>query len=122
MPRTFDESALLERVDNDLEFLRETVDMLGTDGRAFMTEIVRAQGAGDAAAVGRAAHTLKGMVSNFAAAETQACAAAVERIGKAGDLSSAAAAPAIDDLGSHLEALIAELNDFLAQQRSGGGR
>jgi hypothetical protein len=37
---------------------------------------------------------------------------AVERMGNAGDLSSAA--PAIADLESHLEALIADLNDFLA--------
>jgi HPt (histidine-containing phosphotransfer) domain-containing protein len=117
MPRTFDEAALLERVDQDLEFLRETVEMLGTDGRAYMAEIRRAEGAGDAAAVSRAAHTLKGMVSNFCAVETQARAAAVERIGKGGDLSSAG--PAVADLDAHLTALIAELDDYLAQRAKG---
>ena len=34
MPRGFDEQELLERVDNDWEFLGETVQMLATDGPA----------------------------------------------------------------------------------------
>ena len=32
MPRAFDDAGLLERVDNDWEFLTETVQMLAADG------------------------------------------------------------------------------------------
>ena len=111
MPRTFDEAALLERVEQDMEFLRETVDMLGNDGRAFMAEVRRGVDAGDAGTVSRAAHTLKGMISNFCAADVQASAAVVERMGRDGDL--AAGPTAVTELEGQLEALIAELNDFL---------
>ena len=112
MPRRFDEQELLERVDNDWEFLGETVQMLSTDGPALLREIRRAAEAGDAPTVGRAAHVLKGMISNFAAPAAHAGAAEVERIGKAGDLSSAP--QALGRLESDVQALIADLTDFLA--------
>ena len=108
----FDEKELLDRVDNDWEFLAETVEMLETDGRALMAEIRRAADAGDAPALGRAGHTIKGMISNFSAPAAHAGAAELERIGKAGDLSPAP--HALGKLESDLEALIADLTDFLA--------
>ena len=112
MPRVFDEKELLERIDNDWDFLADTVQMLESDGRALLDEIRRANEAGDAPAVGRAAHTLKGMISNFCAAGPQANAFEVEKIGKSGDLASAPAAVKV--LGDALERLIKELNEFLA--------
>jgi HPt (histidine-containing phosphotransfer) domain-containing protein len=108
----FDPNELLERVDNDWDFLADTVQMLETDGRALMDEIRLAAATGDAAGLGRAGHTIKGMISNFCSPATPASAVEVERIGKAGDL--AAAAPAVDALGTDLEALIAGLTEFLA--------
>ena len=62
---------LLEHVDNDTAFLADTVQMLETDGRAMMVELKTAVAAGDAPAVGRTAHTLKGMISNFCAPAVQ---------------------------------------------------
>lgn len=115
MAKTFNESELMERVDNDVGFLSETVQMLGTDGRSLLDEIERAIGSGDAAAVGRAAHALKGMVSNFCAPETQECALALERAGKAGDLAGAPAA--LGAVRGRVEALIGELLAFV-QARS----
>ena len=112
MPRAFDGAELLERVDNDWEFLSDTVQMLAADGPALLEEIRRAAAAGDAPSVGKAAHTLKGMISNFCASETQAGALAVEQIGKSGDLSSLP--PALGLLQMHLQGLIADLNEFLA--------
>jgi protein-histidine pros-kinase len=112
MSRVFDEKELLERIDNDWDFLAETVEMLSTDGRGLMDEIRRSAGAHDAAALGRAAHTLKGMISNFCAAAPQASAFEVEKIGKSGDL--AAAPAAIKSLEAQLDSLIAALTDFLA--------
>ena len=112
MSPVFDEKELLDRIDNDWEFLAETVQMLSTDGRALMAEVRRASDAGDAATLGRAAHTLKGMISNFCSPTTQASAFAVEKIGKEGDLSSAPKAVTV--LETDLDALIAALNGFVA--------
>jgi protein-histidine pros-kinase len=116
MSRAFDERALLDRVDNDLEFLAETVGMLKTDGPALMAEVRRSLAAGDAAALGRAGHALKGMVSNFCAAEAQAGALEVERLGKAADL--AAAGAVVERLAGEVDRLLGELEAFVAA----GGR
>src|SRR5512139_3731192 len=78
MAQLFDEADLLERIDHDWEFLQETVDMLATDAPALLQEIRQAVESEDAAAVGRAAHTLKGMVANFCAAAPQATALELE--------------------------------------------
>lgn len=111
MGSTFDEKALLERVDGDLGFLDETVQMLEADGRSLMREVRAALAARDAAAVGRAAHTLKGMISNFCSETAQAAALEVEKAGKGGDLP--AAASAADALARELEILIGELVAFV---------
>src|SRR3954471_3399028 len=103
MSRPFDETELLARTDGDWDFLADTVDMLTSDGRALMAEVRRAADAADAPALGRAAHTLKGMISNFCAPTAQASAFEVEKIGKAGDLTAAPAA--IDALATHLDEL-----------------
>ena len=112
MPWAFDDKALLERVDNDWDFLAETVEMLQTDGRALMEKTRAAVDAADAAALALAAHTLKGMISNFCSRTAQASALELAKIGKSGDL---AAAPAsVSTLQAQLDALIASLNEFLA--------
>jgi HPt (histidine-containing phosphotransfer) domain-containing protein len=111
----FDEAELMERVDDDLEFLAETVQMLETDGRALVVEIKTAVASGDAPAVGRAAHALKGMISNFCSPAVQTLALDVEMAGKAGDGAGAAAASA--KLEPELEALVVELVAFV-QSRS----
>lgn len=116
MAQLFDESELLERVDNDLPFLAETVQMLETDGRAMMQQLNAALATNDAAGVGRAAHTLKGMISNFCAPGVQSLSLAVETAGKAGNCADAAVAA--DSLEKGLEALIGELDSFV-RARSG---
>jgi HPt (histidine-containing phosphotransfer) domain-containing protein len=112
MPRAFNENELLERVDNDWDFLAETVEMLAKDGRELMAEIRNAAASGNAAAVARAAHTLKGMISNFCSPEAHAAALAVEHLGKRGDL--AAVLPATETLDTHLNSLISDLADFVS--------
>jgi two-component system, sensor histidine kinase and response regulator len=111
MNLVFDETQLLERVDNDLSFLAETVQMLETDGRALMKQVHAALSTGDAAGVGRAAHTLKGMISNFCAPTVQTLALEVETAGKAGD--HAAGKSAANRLELGLEALINDLGVFI---------
>lgn len=111
MPATFDQAALLDRVDNDVEFLAETIEMLASDGRALLADVRQSVASGDAAGIGRAAHALKGMISNFCAPAAHASAMAVEKIGKGGDL--AAAGAAVDALDEQLAGLIAALTEFL---------
>jgi protein-histidine pros-kinase len=111
MSAVFNEKELLDRIDNDWDFLGETVQMLSSDGPALMDEIRRAAGASDAAALGKAAHTLKGMVANFCSPATNACAFEVEKIGRTGDLSNAPAA--VKNLEAGLMVLISSLNDFV---------
>src|SRR3954468_22829045 len=112
MSAVFDEKELLGRIDNDWDFLGETVQMLNSDGPALMDEIRRAADASDAAALGRAAHTLKGMVANFCSTQTHECAVEVEKMGRNGDLSNAP--EAVKALEARLTVLIASLNDFVA--------
>lgn len=111
MAQAFDETELMERVDNDVGFLADTVQMLETDGRALLAEVKTTLAAGDAAGVGRTAHTLKGMISNFCAPAVQALALEVERAGKGGDCP--AAAVALARLEPDLETLIGELGAFV---------
>ncbi len=111
MARTFDEDQLLQRVDHDLSFLGETVQMLESDGRALMKSVKSALAAGKASDVGQHGHALKGMISNFCAAEAHAIAAEIERAGKAGDCAGASSAAI--RLEPSLESLIAELRAFV---------
>ena len=111
MAQAFDEKELLERVDGDVEFLADTVQMLETDGRSLIAEVKVAIAAGDSPAIGRTAHTLKGMISNFCAPTLQELALNVEKAGKAGDC--ATAATAVARLEPDLESLIGELNAFV---------
>ncbi len=111
MAQTFDEVELLERVDNDLEFLAETVQMLTDDGPPLLDKVGEGIAAGNAGDVARDAHALKGMISNFCALEAQEAALGIERMGKSGDLASAPTA--LEALRQRLGALVAELNDFI---------
>jgi two-component system, sensor histidine kinase and response regulator len=107
----FDEAELMERVDNDVAFLADTVQMLETDGRALMVQLNTAVASGDAPAIGHTAHTLKGMISNFCSPAVQTLGLDVEKAGKAGDGAGVAAASAKLEPG--LEALIVELVAFV---------
>ncbi len=111
MAMSFDEAELLERIDNDLTFLAETVQMLADEGRVLMMQVGQAAAAGDASALVRAAHALKGMISNFCAPSVYRLALELEHMGRDGDLS--AAAPLVDRLRVRLESLIAELLAFI---------
>ena len=114
MASTFNENELMDRVDNDLEFLAEALQMLQCDGPSAMQQIRDALAAGDAPSLGRAAHALKGIVSNFCSPQTQASALEVEQMGKKGDLSAAPGAVTI--LGDRLEALLGELTAFVKER------
>ena len=82
MSEVFDERSLMERVDDDLEFLEETVEMLDEDSPALLEQIRIAAASRDAENLAKAAHALKGMLSNFCAAPAETAARELERMGR----------------------------------------
>jgi HPt (histidine-containing phosphotransfer) domain-containing protein len=114
MSEPFDREALLERIDNDWEFLAELVQMLDSEGRRLLAELSSAATSSDAPEVGRLAHTLKGMISNFCAQSVADAAHSIELSAKSGDL--AGALVAIPALQLQLEQLIRALQGFLASR------
>lgn len=80
---------LNERLDGDMELFRELADIFVTDSTSLLEKIQESLDNGDAAAVGKSAHTLKGAVSNFSAKKAFDTALTLEKIGKTGDLAEA---------------------------------
>ena len=85
-----DETAVLAGVDGDRQLLREVVRLFLADYPQRLVEIKDAIRRGDAGALWRAAHTLKGSVGNFAATRAFAAAQRMESVGKNGDFGGAA--------------------------------
>ena len=72
MQDAFDENALMDRVDGDVEFLEETISMLDEDSPALLEQIRTAAASRDAENLVQAAHALKGMLANFCAEPAEA--------------------------------------------------
>ena len=110
MSDIFDKEALLDRIDNDMEFLAETVEMLEEDGPDLLGQMRSAVDASDCEALAVAAHTYKGMVANFCADSTAEAALQLETMGKGGDLAGAAEALAVlEDRSRQLATALQEL-------------
>jgi len=84
-----DHAAILAGVDGNRRLLRELVRLFFADCPQRLAEIKEAIRRGDAVALGRAAHTLKGSVGNFAAKNAYAAAQRLEIMGRDGDLDTA---------------------------------
>ena len=102
-----DHAALLAGVDGDRRLLREFVRLFLADCPQRLAEIKEAIRRGDAGALGRAAHTLKGSVGNFAAQKAFAASQQLEKMSRDGDLDNAG--EACVTLESELEILSDEL-------------
>jgi two-component system, sensor histidine kinase and response regulator len=100
-------AALLEGVDGNRRLLRELVRLFLADCPRRLAEIKEAIRRSDAGALGRAAHTLKGSVGNFATKNAFAAAQRLELMGSGGDLN--AAGEACMTLESELALLSEEL-------------
>jgi PAS domain S-box-containing protein len=88
----FDPAAAAARLGDDPRLLRELLDLFWADSPRMLDEIEKAIAAGDAAALRRAAHALKGSVANFSASHAVDAARRLERMGIEGDLSDAKSA------------------------------
>jgi HPt (histidine-containing phosphotransfer) domain-containing protein len=86
-----DADALLRRAGGDRALMGEIVELFLADAPRMMDAFRVALTAGDAPALARAAHALKGSVANFAAGEAADAAAEVERQAQAGALDAARA-------------------------------
>jgi two-component system sensor histidine kinase/response regulator len=97
----------------DPEFLAEIVNLFLETYPELLAEIESAVSRNDAAALGRAAHTMKGAVANFGAKAAVDQAKTLEMMGKAGDLVAAAAAT--QSLRALMEKLVPELESALVK-------
>jgi CheY-like chemotaxis protein len=81
-----DEALLVSRVDNDLQLLRDLVDLFLEECPRLVDEIRVALERKDAKALQRGAHSLKGSTGNLAAKMASEAALKLERLAQAGDL------------------------------------
>ncbi|MGF1578324.1 MAG: Hpt domain-containing protein [Gemmataceae bacterium] len=88
MSEPVDRAELLERVDHDMEFLEEAIGMFREDYPNLIDQIKAGVTANDSDVVHKAAHTLKGVISNFCAASAEEAAFRLERAAQGGDLST----------------------------------
>lgn len=109
-----DKTAVLDRVGGDVELLKEIVDLFLETCPGLLEEIREALRKGDPESMEKAAHSLKGSVSNFGAESAAAAALRIERMGRSRDLSVAPVAimsleREIDRVREELVALSKEL-------------
>ena len=106
-----DHAALLAGVDGDRRLLRELIHLFLADCPQGLAKIKDAIRCGDAGALGRAAHTLKGSVGNFARKSAFAAAQRLEIMGRDGNLDNAG--EAFRTLESELARLTEELRKLI---------
>jgi len=82
----WDQEAALARVDNDAPFLSDLIGMFLDGSPKLLAELEAAIAAGDAAAIAKAAHTLKGNAGAFSATPTVEQALRIENKGKKAEL------------------------------------
>ena len=99
--------AFLSGLGDDIELARKLVSIFLEQSPRLMNEIRAAVAARDAQALRRAAHALKGTISNFPVGAARAEAAKMETFGHDGDLDSARAAlPALEQEVERLQSLL----------------
>ena len=81
-----DRAVALERLGGDEELLQEVATLFLEEYPSIMSQIREAAQSKNAPRLERAAHTLKGSVSNFGAESAVQAALALEKIGRSGDL------------------------------------
>ncbi len=103
----FDREAMLAELGGDEDLLVELVDTMKSEAPKLLREVQLAVEAADPALVARAAHTLKGAISNFGAQAAAEAAFQLEQMGRAGQLSGVVSALAT--LEAEVDGLIREL-------------
>ena len=112
----FDQRAVLERVEGDVELLREIIGLFFEETPELLSAIRESIARRDNAALEQTTHSLKGIVSNFGAQAAREAALRLEVIGRSGDLTYAE--PARAELEKEIAALMQALTDFREEQVS----
>jgi HPt (histidine-containing phosphotransfer) domain-containing protein len=107
MSTIYDHAGSLRRMGNDQELFHEMVELLRSDAPPLLSAVHNANKEGDPPRLQWAAHTLKGLASNFGAERAVTAAAEIERLAKARQSSGLPAA--ITELEESLDELIAAL-------------
>ena len=105
--RTFSRSETLARVEDDLDLLADIVVIFLDDYPRLMAEMGAALCRGDAEALEKTAHRLKGSVGNFSAQKAQQAVLELEEMGRNRSLDGAA------EIFEQLETQMAELDSAL---------
>jgi len=113
-PLPIDKADLLERIDDDRDFLLELVEIFRGDYPTHLLAARQAIDQGDARELERAGHALKGALSNLSATRAMATAASLEELGKTGALDNASSCLArldreIDEALVSLDAICQEV-------------
>ena len=106
-PAVCDVGALLARFEGDEGLVQELAGLFLDDSPSLVERIRLAVQTCDSPSLEKAAHALKGSVSNFCANQTLEAAVRLEEIGRAGE--AASAQPALE----HLEKSIGELQPLI---------
>ncbi len=114
-PAPFDRDEALQNVGGNDGFLREMIELFLIECPKQMSAVEATRAAGDPAGLMRAAHTLKGSVSMFAANDATAAARRLEKLGRSGELGDCEAAWA--ELQRHVARLIDALHEELQTAR-----
>jgi two-component system sensor histidine kinase/response regulator len=109
-PAALDREVAMVRVGGDAELLKEIAVLFLENYEGWLQEIRDAHSSGDAEALQRSAHGLKGSVANFGARDAVAASLQLERLGRNQDLagvpeSLAALEAALETLRGDLESL-----------------
>lgn len=105
-----DKATVLDRVEGDVELLKELVDLFRDDSARLLRELHAALDQGDARALERSAHALKGSVGNFCASSAWEAALNLETLARSGVI--VGAEEALHALDREVEALNADLASF----------
>jgi two-component system, sensor histidine kinase and response regulator len=111
---SFDPADTLMRVGDDRELLARMVGMFRSESPRMMSAIRKSVDTGDATALARSAHALKGSVGNFGITESFDSATVLEQMGRDGILAGAAAG--YDDLCTKLGRLEQDLSAFVGEK------
>jgi HPt (histidine-containing phosphotransfer) domain-containing protein len=109
-PAVLDRDAALGRVGGDLDLLREIAVLFADECPRVLQDLRDALAQGDAPAIGRAAHGLKGSAANFGAVPAVDAAVRIEQSAHAGRIEEIG--PLVELLGHTLDALLAELEQI----------
>ena len=103
----FDPESLWERIDGDLELLRDLIGIFSREYPGILLRIESAISQGERNDLQKASHKLKGSVLQFSASAAAAAAAKLEEMGRSGSMEGAGVSLIAlkSEVGSLMEAL-----------------